>query len=128
LQFHQGGPPSATCPLAQPSPRKYPPMESFRHDENLTPRHGNVASRTTYDADILTVPGESSGNDKGMSSDFEFVSVVPTADGRAKPNRAALVRKNAASINGGTTSLRKQRFQLERLRWRVPLPMIALSF
>jgi hypothetical protein len=31
-----------------------------------------------------------------MSGNFEFVSVVPTSDGRAKPNRQALVRKNAA--------------------------------
>jgi hypothetical protein len=32
----------------------------------------------------------------GRESTFEFVSVVPTKDGRAKPNRQAVVRKNAA--------------------------------
>jgi hypothetical protein len=36
---------------------------------------------------------ESSGKSKET---FEFVSVVPTKDGRAKPNRQAIVRKNAA--------------------------------
>jgi len=30
------------------------------------------------------------------NTSFEFVSVVPTKDGRTKPNRQALVRKNAA--------------------------------
>jgi hypothetical protein len=33
---------------------------------------------------------------KEAQSTFEFVSVVPTKDGRAKPNRQAVVRKNAA--------------------------------
>ncbi len=33
---------------------------------------------------------------KQKLTDFEFVSVVPTKDGRAKPKRQAVVRQNAA--------------------------------
>jgi hypothetical protein len=36
----------------------------------------------------------STGNER--KSNFEFVSVVPTKDGRAKPTRQAVVRMNAA--------------------------------
>jgi hypothetical protein len=38
----------------------------------------------------------SSGTSRGKQTDFEFVSVVPTKDGRAKPKRQVVVRQNAA--------------------------------
>jgi hypothetical protein len=43
-----------------------------------------------------SLDSESSCSGWEPTSNFEFVSVVPTADGRAKPNRQAVVRKNAA--------------------------------
>ena len=36
------------------------------------------------------------GEDDKMGSDFQFVSVIPTADGRAMSKQKSLVRKNAA--------------------------------
>jgi hypothetical protein len=38
----------------------------------------------------------SSGSSRGEQTDFEFVPVVPTKDGRAKPKRQVVVRQNAA--------------------------------
>jgi hypothetical protein len=63
----------------------------------LTPRHLNMANRSTlHDADRLRKPEESSSNEEETKNDFQFVSVVATSDGRTKPSRQALVRKNAA--------------------------------
>lgn len=50
---------------------------------------------------------ESSGSSKEPRGNFEFVSVVPTKDGRAKPNRQAVVRKNAARYQWRKTKSEK---------------------
>jgi hypothetical protein len=50
------------------------------------------ARRTSLDSRASSC----SGREPRGTNNFEFVSVVPTADGRARPNRQALVRKNAA--------------------------------
>jgi hypothetical protein len=54
----------------------------------------------------------SNGSSRGKQTDFEFVSVVPTKDGRAKPKRQAVVRQNAAKYQwrnskAAKTSVRK---------------------
>jgi hypothetical protein len=58
------------------------------------------------------VTAESSGKSKET---FEFVSVVPTKDGRAKPNRQAVVRKNAARYQWRNNKSSKALVQKEAL-------------
>lgn len=55
-----------------------------------------MPDRRTKREPPATAGSSSNGSPRGKQTDFEFVSVVPTKDGRAKPKRQAVVRQNAA--------------------------------